>query len=340
MKKPLISKPVKIAVEIALLGLLALLFVRILDVKQFQDIFTQVTFRVFLGILGFQLVLQFLGTAQWMLILREAGISRGPWRVFWSKLSGYSVTYLTPSMYFGGEPVRAALYKDAAMSYQRVYATIALDKYIELFGKMPCILIGFSLLLLRVHTGWPVLVLASILIFASVGFFLFLTVKLFSSRTFIVTLSKKLIRPLARVKRRTAVKVLRAIREFAKDVAEVIHKKKVFYVAMVLSVLYAVVEVFQTYYLLTVLGTPDIYDSFIIFASVVVQGLIGFLPGNLGGMEGTNLFVFSILWLGSTPSLIYSIILRMGQMSMVLLGILNIVVSRVVRAGRKGADRN
>lgn len=335
-----ISKPVKITIEIVLLGLLALLFVRIVDVEQFLGIIAQITFRVFLGVLGFQLALQFLGTVQWTLILREAGISRGPWRAFWSKLSGYSVTYLTPSMYFGGEPVRAALYKDEAMSYQRVYATIALDKYIELFGKMPCILIGFSLLLLRVHTGWPLLALSSLLILSSLGFFLFLTVKLFNSRTFIVTLARKLIRPVARINRRTAVKVLRAIREFAKDVAEVIRNKRVFYLAMILSVLYAVVEVFQTYYLLTVLGTPDIYDSFIIFASVVVQGLTGLLPGNLGGMEGTHLFVFSILWLGSTPSLIYSIILRMGQMSMVLLGIVNLLLSRIFRAGKKGADRN
>lgn len=340
MKKPRIGKPVKIVIEIVLLGLLALLFIRIMDAEQFQNIFTQITFRVFLAVLGFQLLLQLLGTFQWSLILREAGISRGPWRAFWSKMSGYSVTYLTPSMYFGGEPVRAVLYKDDGMSYQRVYATIALDKYIELFGKLPCILIGFSLLLLRVHTGWPVIALASLLIFSSVVLFLFLTVKLFNSRTFIVTFAKKLIRPFTRINRRAAVKVLRAMREFARDVAEVIRKKKVFYLAMILSVLVAVVEVLQTYYLLTVLGTPDIYDSFIIFASVVVQGLIGFLPGNLGGMEGTHLFVFSILWLGSTQSLIYSIVLRMGQMSMVLLGLMNLLLSRILKARRIGADRN
>jgi len=48
-------------------------------------------------------------------------------------------------MYFGGEPVRASLYKSGQMSYKNIYATIALDKYIELAGKIPCILVGFAL---------------------------------------------------------------------------------------------------------------------------------------------------------------------------------------------------
>ncbi len=112
-----------------------------------------ITPRVLAGIIGFQLVILLIQTFQWGLILREAGIYRGVWWTFWARTSGFALTYLTPSMYFGGEPVRASLYKSPAMSYQKVYATIALDKYIELGGKIPCITVGFSLLVYFVHTG-------------------------------------------------------------------------------------------------------------------------------------------------------------------------------------------
>ncbi len=101
---------------------------------------------------------------------------------------------------------------------------------------------------------------------------------------------------------------------------------------MLAGVAVAVVEVLQTYYILLVLGHPSLPNSFVIFATVVVQGLIGLLPGNIGGMEGTHLFIFNLLRIGSDPSLVYTLILRIGQMTMVLLGLLNIFAWRVDRA--------
>ena len=56
-------------------------------------------------------------------------------------------------------------------------------------------------------------------------------------------------------------------------------------------------------------------------------------------MEGVFLFVFSILGLGSDRSLIFSVIMRIGQLVMVTLGVGNILVSRISRRLAKGADR-
>jgi uncharacterized protein (TIRG00374 family) len=335
-----LSAPLKLALELIALGLLVFLFIKVLDFRHVRTYLALITPRVFLGIVGFQLGILFLQTFQWSLILREAGIYRGAWWTFWSRISGFSLTYLTPSMYFGGEPVRASLYKDCTMSYQKVYATIALDKYIELAGKIPCVVVGFSLLVYFVHTGTVLIIVAGTFLAAFIGFFLFLIVKLFNSEKFIVNLFKRLLRPVARVNRRTAVKVLRAMREFAVDVHAIMRRRRIFYLAMVAGVLVAVVEVFQTLYILFVLGHPSLPNSFVIFATVLVQGLIGLLPGNIGGMEGTHLFIFNVLRIGSEPSLVYTIILRMGQMTMVLLGLMNIVAWRFERARLKGADRN
>ncbi|MGA2478457.1 MAG: flippase-like domain-containing protein [Spirochaetia bacterium] len=337
-----LSRPVKLGIEIVILALLVFLFLKLLDFRHFVGYIHLITPRVLAGIIGFQLSILLIQTFQWGLILREAGIYRGAWWTFWARTSGFALTYLTPSMYFGGEPVRASLYKSPAMSYQKVYATIALDKYIELAGKIPCITVGFCLLVYFVHTGTILIFVSGTILAVFIGFFIFLIAKLFSSKTFIVTFFKRVLRPLTRLNPRLSVKVLCAIREFSVDVRTIISRRKIFYLAMGAGVAVAVVEVLQTLYILWVLGHPSLPNSFVIFATVVIQGLIGLLPGNIGGMEGTHLFIFNVLRIGSDPSLVYTIILRIGQMTMVLLGLLNIFAWRVDRARvrMRGADRN
>lgn len=335
----------RVAIELVALGLLVLLFALVLDFKEIQGILRRITYQVVLVVVGFQLFLQIAGTFQWGLILREAGIHRGPWHVFWSRVSGFAVTYLTPSMYFGGEPVRASTYKNCTMSYQRLYATIALDKYIELATKFPCIIAGFAILVFLIHPGTTLVVVAGAMVMGLTGFFVFLMVKLFSSRTFIVTFFKRLISPLARLNPRIAVKVIRAMKEFAQDVAEIIRRKRTFWLALSTGIAVAVVEVMQTWYILRILDPrwpgPDLLiRSFVIFSTVILQALVGLLPGNLGGMEGTHLAIFNVLGIGSARSLVYTIVLRIGQMTMTALGILYIVGWRIRRARMRGADRN
>jgi len=223
------------------------------------------------------------------------------------------------------------------MSYQRLYATIALDKYIELSTKFPAIIAGFAFLVFLIHPGTILVAVAGAIILVMTGFFVFLLVKLFSSRTFIVTFFKRVIRPVARMNPRIAVRVMRAMKEFARDVQEIIRRKQTFYLAMGTGVAVSVVEVLQTWYILWVLdpawnAADRTIQSFVIFATVFIQALVGLLPGNLGGMEGTHLAVFNILGIGSSPSLVYTIILRIGQTAMVGLGILYIIAWRIARA--------
>jgi glycosyltransferase 2 family protein len=338
MKLPL-TRPLRVTIEIVLLSLLALLFVRVLDLRRLQEYFSLVTAQVIAGVLAFQLSILLLHTVQWRLILREAGIARGFWRTFRARISGFALTYLTPSMMFGGEPVRATLYKDGAMSYERLYASIALDKYVELVTKLPCITVGIAFLIILVQRGILLIALASVLLLVFFGFFIFLMGKLFTSEQFILRFFTRLSRPLERLNPRLRERIIQVIKEFSTDLHAIIRRRRIFNLALLTGIAISGIEVLQTWYILRVLGQGTLGQSFVIFATVLIQHVIAILPGNLGSMEATHLFIFNVLGIGSTRSFVYTIILRLGQLSMVLLGILNILARRIGKIRARRVDR-
>ena len=322
-------KLLRSAIEIAVIALLFVLFIRLLDWEQFRRYLLSLTPRIFLTVLAIHLCLHSLGALQWWLILREAGLRTGFARVFRARLSGYAITYLTPSMYFGGEPVRALLMKDGNASYNKIAATIVLDKYIELFTKLPLIVVGFAFIVLLLRVELPWVLLAGALIVAFCVLFVFVTVHLFKGGGAVRRLAKRILKPLVRIRPRWAVRALRVATDFEHEVTVIIKKRWVFYLAMGVGILYSAAEVFQTWYVLGVLGHPSLVHPFVIYATIVVQGLVSILPGNIGGMEGVHLFIFTVLGIGSATSLIYTVILRIGQMSFVFLGLVNLFLSRL-----------
>ena len=335
----------RILIEVTGLGLLVLLFLLVLDREEVLHHLQRITPRTVVGVIACQLLIQVLAAFQWGLVLREAGIFRGPWQAITARLAGFAVTYLTPSMYFGGEPVRASVYKREGISSKRLFATIVVDKYIELSSKFPCIIAGFGILVVLIRPSIVLVSAAGAVLAFLLGFFVLLVMRLFNRPDLFARFVKRLARPLARINRRLAVKVVVTMKDFAREVAGIIAHRRVFYLAMLTGVTVSLVEVLQTFFILGVLDPSwepagRLVRSFVIFATVFIQALVGLLPGNLGGMEGTHLVIFNVLGIGSARSLIYTIILRIGQMSIVLLGIVSIVAWRVRRAGRTGADRN
>ncbi|MGA2640622.1 MAG: lysylphosphatidylglycerol synthase transmembrane domain-containing protein [Spirochaetia bacterium] len=338
MKRTL-GRPARIAIEVLLLAALVVLFVVVLDPKQLRAYLLRVTLSSILGLLVFQLAIHTVGMLQWLALLRQSGIRAGAWQVFRARLSGCAVTSLTPSAYFGGEPVRAALLKDHSMTYQQLFATIAVDKYIELFTKFPIAVLGFFFLILRASPGRTLVVFSTLFVFFFLSIFLLLMIRLFQGGDFIMRFSKRVLRPLTRVRPRLAAKILHPVRDFTRSVAHLIKSRRVFYLSMSLGLILSLVELAQYYYVLSVLGIFSVANAAIIFFGHVVLGIFSFIPGNVGSMEGVFLFVFALLGLGSDRSLIFSMIMRIGQLIMVALGVANVVVSRITKGVPKGADR-
>jgi len=79
----------------------------------------------------------------WWIILRSYGIRLPLRRIIGARLSGYAVSYLTPTLYFGGEPVRALLVSDKERApATRVFATIIVERFLGGLSMITFILMG------------------------------------------------------------------------------------------------------------------------------------------------------------------------------------------------------
>ena len=79
----------------------------------------------------------------WQIILRSYGIRLPLRKNISARLSGYAVSYLTPTLYFGGEPVRALMIADGTPApTTRIFATIIVERFLGGLSMIVFILIG------------------------------------------------------------------------------------------------------------------------------------------------------------------------------------------------------
>jgi uncharacterized protein (TIRG00374 family) len=79
----------------------------------------------------------------WWIILRAYGISLSVGTVTAARLGGYAVTYLTPTLYFGGEPVRAMMVVGRTPApATRVFATIVVERFLGGLSLLAFVLVG------------------------------------------------------------------------------------------------------------------------------------------------------------------------------------------------------
>lgn len=332
------KKLITFFVELLFLSLLILLFLKILDFEQFKRNISIIKPSSIAVILLFQATVYILGSVQWLILLKQAGIRRSFLNIFRARISGFAISYITPSLYLGGEPVRASLLKESNTTYNKLFATVTLDKYIELFSKFPALAVGISFLIFLFDPNLSLIIVSLILIVFLIGLFLFIMIKLFYDKQFINHFSKKLIRPFAKLSPRTAVKFYSAVKDFEKEIGVIIRDKRYFYLAISIGVIVSLVEVLQTYYILSLLYSANLIKAFIIFSSTIFSAVFTLIPASLGGMESVNLFIFSLLGLGAGNGLIYTIVLRIGHLSFVAIGLANLLISRMIVKRRTAED--
>ncbi len=313
-------------------------FVIAQDYDKFASTLSRITVPFFCGLILIQVAKHGVGSVEWLILLRQAGSKRSFFTLFTARLTGFAISYLTPSLYLGGEPARAAVLNDPSITYKKALASVILDKYIELFTKLPCIITGFALLIIILKPEFFVIFISTLFIVFFVSLFIFLLIKLFKDKSFLNKFFKVLLRPLLKVRPRTAVKVIMIVKEFQTDISTIIKEKKAFYLASVVGFVISLIEVFQSYYIISFLY-PTGYSplmilifSFIIYFSSLIFSLIPYpTPGGLGPVEGVYVIFFTLFGMFRADGLLYSLILRMGQSVSISGGLINLFLRRVFK---------
>lgn len=153
MKKPLkkgLNYTLSVVVGVGLLG-------GVLYYVGWRGIFAHITAlgaAGIAGVVGDVLLTVIAWILCWLIILRSYGITLSLNSITAARLSGFAVTYLTPTLYFGGEPIRALMVVGRTPApATRIFATIVVERFLGGLSLVVFVLIGSFYALISPHVS-------------------------------------------------------------------------------------------------------------------------------------------------------------------------------------------
>ncbi|HIC95921.1 TPA: flippase-like domain-containing protein [Candidatus Bipolaricaulota bacterium] len=281
----------------------------------------------FLALAGDFSLTFFFWALTWRIILRAYGIG-APWKaVFRALLSGYTVSYLTPSFYFGGEPVRVYIFaKELDLPQPRLYATVLVSKLLEALGLILFILLGVFYALFA--EGNLSQIQRRSLFYGAIFFSFWVLLGLINF-SFDLSMGTWLLRGLRRLLpwKEALGKAAEKVGEVEREIYQAFHQG---------SKLPATAVAFLTSLLANFLIylRPQIFFYFsqgrsLSFANlslvyslwVLLAALFWITPGGIGISEGGWIGIFTLVGIAETGAVAFSLILKGFELTFVALGV-------------------
>lgn len=247
-----------------------------------------------------------LWTLRWSITTNALGISVKKRHLFPMLMVGLAINNITPSARGGGEPVRAyILSKYSKTPFENTFATVIADRGLDTFPFIVLAIITITSMVLFFNLPkWIVIVLVVALIIIVVAFILAIIISVdrkFAERftTLLVSVIKKI-----SIKRSRQIekKALEAINGFQDSIRIMLKDKHILFYGLPLSFFIWFMEIIRVYIVFSAFNA-DV--SLIIIAEVFVIasliGLIPFLPGGLGAVDGMMIVLYS--YAGVSPSI-------------------------------------
>jgi len=247
-----------------------------------------------------------LWTLRWSITTNALGISVKKQHLFPMLMVGLAINNITPSARGGGEPVRAyILSKYSKTPFENTFATVIADRGLDTFPFIVLAIITIiSMVLFFNLPKWIVIALVVALIIIVVAFILAIIISVdrkFAERftTLLVSVIKKI-----SIKRSRQIekKALEAIHGFQDSIRIMLKDKHILFYGLPLSFFIWFMEIIRVYIVFSAFNA-DV--SLIIIAEVFVIasliGLIPFLPGGLGAVDGMMIVLYS--YAGVSPSI-------------------------------------
>ena len=265
--------------------------------------------------IGNAFLILLIGSISWQIVLKSYGHNIPFKDVLTAKLIGSSISYLTPSMYIGGEPVKIyILGKKFRLSMTKIGASVVVDKFLELGASLFYIFLGSIWTLIDYNLPWQIYwALVGINILFAFGMGLLLFSFLFQNRYF-----SRLVNLIGRIKplSKTMSKIEPTIAKVEGEVFSAFRQQKrntlfAFLLDLLAGGLIFIKPSIFFWFLHTVFSLSQLA---LLYALTHIILALQFTPGSLGIFELGEVGIYQLVGVGSQQALAYSLMVRITDL--------------------------
>lgn len=326
-----------------IIGILAFVYIYLnIPLEETLQTILSINVFYFTAFIIITFLIQFTLSYRWLLILRTQGIHQlSLYKTTMYRLTGFAVSFLTPTARIGGEAVRATvLSQKEDVEFKKSLSGVVVDKTLEFTTSIVVFIIGFIYLLvlgaltpeLRLYAIPAIIIMASLVfwynwrVLRGYEFFhpLFNTLPIYSPwyQTF-----------------------LQKVQDFEDHVLQFYYEERKAFFKCVLVSLFSWGLIFFEYYFasLTIGISLSFWQIFLIFIVINVSFLIP-IPMALGVLEAGQVAVFRMLGSSSAAAISFTIIIRIKDVLLTMIGLAALTkygydVKYVVKEASKRGDK-
>jgi len=279
----------------------------------------------FVGLVVISMMNFTLYSIRWTIILhrqvKEEKYKLSVWRMYWHRMTGYAVGYLTPLNQAGGEPIRVALLMADGVPAKSAVASATLDIAFELCSYVVFIALGVVFALVEHQGGAGTLwVMAAGL---AIAFSLLLAFFTALGR------GKPLAKPLFRSLRLDRVKRFQGVERWLEETEALMHGffasgGWVVFGISALSMAMVAFRVVETLYIAWGFGVSLNFAQAFLASSLPGLALILPVPGGLGIFEGGFAAVFTALNVPMNP-IAFALMIRLRDAVFICFGVFHMI---------------
>ena len=282
------------------------------DLSEVSQILSKIwPFKFLLILFSFFLAQIFVSTYRWFCILKTQGVSLKFYPLFLIKFVGFAFSYLTPVVFFGGEPVRYALLREETKAPPKhIISSIMLDKIISFFISVFYFLFGIFIFIVYFPTTFitKILVIGLTILATSLGFLIYLKLKDITLKKGILSyILKKLYLSNTKFFQRRE----NSIKEIETEIAEFFHRKPKDVLKIFLLGFFEIFLMIFSFWLVVIFLDKHLafLKIFAINSMIALAGTIP-LPAALGSLEVSQSFIFDFFGLTRETGIAFSLIFR------------------------------
>ena len=312
------------------------LFIFILSKVGWQEIWQNLiilSLPRFLFILGIALAGFLFHVFRWQIILKSQSVKKISFKkLVQARAIGFALCYLTPSAYFGGEPLWAIfLAEETNLDWNKNIFSIIIDKALELTTNALFILFGIIYLLIFFDLPSWLDYFLIFFIFFCIGISYFFYSRAFRKKGFFSTIIDMFwLKNFKHVKG-----MVGDIKEIEGHISNFFKKQPRYFIeSIIFSIFGRFFIILSIWLIISSLGIQ--LNLFQVLGVIALSAAIYFvpIPGSLGAHETAQFAIFSVLGLAGSVGIAFSLILRMVHLIGTGIGLLMLLHFQIKRWGR------